>query len=139
MAALSSGVWSERFCVAENLKVPPITRSRRTIHPPAFSAIPMHRGYFVLGERMRALGTPAGKKWVGIQQFQLFLQRPPLPWLQNEFAVVVAGTFWFPQFIGFEVGVSSKIGASVGGWARGMDGTDEVGVAGVELAAIAFG
>jgi|GEM_PF-5667862 len=31
--------------------------SHRIIHPPALRTIPTHRGLFVLGERMRALGT----------------------------------------------------------------------------------
>ena len=52
--------------------------------------------------------------------------------MQDKFAVVVACTFGFPQFIRCGVGVFSKVGASVGVGARGMDGTDEVWVAGVE-------
>ena len=84
----------------------------------------MHRGLFVLGELMRALGTPASKKWVGIEQFQLLLWSPPLPWLQDKFAVVVARPFWFPQFLGCGVGVFSEVGASVGGRALWMDGAD---------------
>jgi len=84
----------------------------------------MHRGYFVLGERMRALRTPAGKQRVRVQQFQLLLWCPPLPWLQDEFAVVVTRAFWFPQFIWCDVRIFTEIQASVGVGARGMDGAD---------------
>jgi hypothetical protein len=59
--------------------------------------------------------------------------------LQNQFATIVACAFGFPQFIGFGVGVFSKVGASIGVGACGMHGTDEVWVAGKEETAIAFG
>jgi hypothetical protein len=58
--------------------------------------------------------------------------------LQNEFAVVVACPFGFPQFIRFGVRVFSKVNASIGVRTCGMHGTDEVRVAGVEEAAIAL-
>jgi len=58
--------------------------------------------------------------------------------LQNQFAVVVGRPFGFPQFIRFSVGVFSKVGASVGVGACGMDGTDQVWVAVVEETAIAL-
>lgn len=50
--------------------------------------------------------------------------------LQDEFAVVVAWPFGLPQVIGFSVGVFSKVNASISVRACGMDGTDEVWVAG---------
>jgi len=59
--------------------------------------------------------------------------------LQDEFAVVVACPFGFPQFLRFSVRVFSKVGASIGVRACGMHGTDEVWVANVQNAAIAFG
>jgi len=58
--------------------------------------------------------------------------------LQDKFAVVVARAFGFPEFIRFGVEVFSKVGASVGVGARGMHGTDEVWVAGVEETALAL-
>jgi hypothetical protein len=58
--------------------------------------------------------------------------------LQNQFAVVIARTFGFPQFIGFGIRVFLKVGASVGVGACGVDGTDEVWVAAVEETAIAL-
>jgi hypothetical protein len=58
--------------------------------------------------------------------------------LQDKFAVVVARTFGFPQFLRFSVGVFSKVNASIGVGACGMHGTDEVWVAGVEETAIAL-
>jgi hypothetical protein len=58
--------------------------------------------------------------------------------LQDEFAVVVARAFGFPQFIGFGIRVFLKVGASVRVGACGVDGTDEVWVAGVEETAIAL-
>jgi len=63
---------------------------------------------------------------------------PPLPGLQNQFAVVVGCTFWFPEFIGFGIRVFLKVGTSGVVGARGMHGTDEVWVAGVEETAIAL-
>jgi hypothetical protein len=59
--------------------------------------------------------------------------------LQDKFVVIVARAFGFPQFLRFGVGVFSKVRAIVGVGARGMDGTDEVWVAGKEETAIAFG
>jgi hypothetical protein len=59
--------------------------------------------------------------------------------LQDEFAVVVGRAFGFPQFIGFGVGVFSKVGSSIGVKACGMHGTDEVWVAAVEKTAHALG
>jgi len=58
--------------------------------------------------------------------------------LQDEFAVVIACPFGFPQFIGFSIRVFSKVNASIGVGASGMDGTDEVWVAGQEETAIAL-
>jgi hypothetical protein len=58
--------------------------------------------------------------------------------LQNQFAVVVARAFGFPQFLQRRVGVFLKIGASVRVGTCGMDGTDEVWVAGKEETAIAL-
>jgi len=58
--------------------------------------------------------------------------------LQNQFAVVIACPFGFPQFIGFGIRVFLKVGASVGVGACGMHGTDEVWVARVEETAIAL-
>jgi hypothetical protein len=58
--------------------------------------------------------------------------------LQDKFAVIVACTLGFPEFLRFNVGVFSKVNASIGVRARGMDGTDEVWVAGVEETAIAL-
>jgi hypothetical protein len=59
--------------------------------------------------------------------------------LQDEFAVVVARALGFPQFLRFSVGIFSKVNASVGVGACGMNGTDEVWVGGIEETAIAFG
>jgi hypothetical protein len=58
--------------------------------------------------------------------------------LQDKFAVVVAPSFWSPQFIGFGVRIFSKVNASVRVGARRMHGTDEVWVAAVEETAIAL-
>jgi len=58
--------------------------------------------------------------------------------LQNQFAVVVGSPFGFPQFLRFSVRVFSKVNASVCVRARGMHGTDEVWVAGVEETAMAL-
>jgi hypothetical protein len=58
--------------------------------------------------------------------------------LQDEFAVVVARAFGFPQFLRWSVGVFSEVKASIGVGACRMDGTDEVGVAGIEETAIAL-
>jgi len=58
--------------------------------------------------------------------------------LQNQFAVVVGRPFGFPQFLRFGVGVFSKVNASIGVRACGMQSTDEVWVAAVEEAAIAL-
>jgi hypothetical protein len=58
--------------------------------------------------------------------------------LQDKFAVVVARALWFPQILGCGVGVFSKVGARIGVGACGMNGTDEVWVAGVEQTARAF-
>jgi hypothetical protein len=58
--------------------------------------------------------------------------------LQNQFAVVVARAFGFPQFFRFRVGFFLKVNASIGVRACGMHGTDEVWVAGVEETAIAL-
>ena len=58
--------------------------------------------------------------------------------LQNQFAVVVARPFGFPQFIRFSVRVFSKVNASIGVRACGMHGTDEVWIAAVEETAIAL-
>jgi hypothetical protein len=56
--------------------------------------------------------------------------------LQNQFAVVVARAFGFPQFLRFGVGVFSKVNASISVRACGVDGTDEVWIARVEETAI---
>jgi hypothetical protein len=58
--------------------------------------------------------------------------------LQNQFAVVVACPFGFPQFLRFSVGVFSKVNASISVRACGMHGTDDVWVAAVEETAIAL-
>jgi len=58
--------------------------------------------------------------------------------LQNQFAVVVARAFGFPQFLRRGVGVCSEVKASVGVGACGMHGTNEVGVAAVQETAIAL-
>jgi hypothetical protein len=58
--------------------------------------------------------------------------------LQNQFAVVVACPFGFPQFLRFGVGVFSKVNASISVRACGVDGTDEVWVACVEETSIAL-
>jgi hypothetical protein len=58
--------------------------------------------------------------------------------LQDKFAVVVARALWFPQILGCGVGVFSKVGASIGVGACGMNGTDEVSVAGIKQTARAF-
>ena len=58
--------------------------------------------------------------------------------LQDKFAVVVACTLGFPEFLGFRVRVFLKVGASFRVGACGMHGTDEVWVARVEETAIAL-
>jgi len=58
--------------------------------------------------------------------------------LQDKFAVVVARTFGFPQFLRLSVRVFLKVNASISAGACGMDGTDEVWVAGKEETAIAL-
>ena len=58
--------------------------------------------------------------------------------MQNQFAVVVACPFGFPQFLRLGVGVFSKVGASVRVGSCGMHGTDEVWVAAVEETGIAL-
>jgi len=98
----------------------------------------MHRRDFILGERAFTPGTPTSKQWVRVQQLQLLLWCPPLPRLQNQFAVVVGRAFGFPQFLWFGVGVFSKVNASVCVGACGMDGTDEVWIAGKEETSIAL-
>jgi hypothetical protein len=56
------------------------------------------------------LGTLTSKHRVPIQQFQLLLSCPLLLWLQNQLTIVVAGSFWFPQFlIGFQfIGIAVR-------------------------------
>jgi hypothetical protein len=58
--------------------------------------------------------------------------------LQDKFAVVVARTFGFPQFLRLSVRVFLKVNASISAGACGMDGTDEVWVAGKEETAMAM-
>ncbi len=58
--------------------------------------------------------------------------------MHDKFAVIVACTLGFPEFLRFGVGVFLKVGASLVVGAREMHGTDEVWVAGVEETAISL-
>jgi hypothetical protein len=44
--------------------------------------------------------------------------------LQDKFFAIIARPFGFPQFLWFGVRVFSKVNASIGVGACGMDGTD---------------